>query len=231
MQCTEFVMPNIGHVPKRKRILRVKLQEVSVLTVQRGRMRERAAHGNEDDRVGEHFRGQGSLANFAGGVLVLMFRPFRVGDYIDAQGVEGTVKEIQIFSTIINTGDNKTIVVPNGALSNGIITNYSMEATRRVDFVFGIGYDDDIAKAKAVLERLVGEDSRIHADPAHLIVVSELADSSVNFRMRVWVDAGDYSGVFYAMTENVKLAFDAENISIPFPQTDVHLHNQGSEQG
>ena len=174
---------------------------------------------------------QGSLANFAGGVLVLMFRPFRVGDYIDAQGVEGTVKEIQIFSTIINTGDNKTIVVPNGALSNGIITNYSMEATRRVDFVFGIGYDDDIAKAKAVLERLVGEDSRIHADPAHLIVVSELADSSVNFRMRVWVDAGDYSGVFYDMTENVKLAFDAENISIPFPQTDVHLHNQGSEQG
>ncbi len=171
---------------------------------------------------------QGSLANFAGGVLILMFRPFKVGDFIDAQGVTGTVKEIQIFSTIINTGDNKTIIVPNGALSNGIITNFSKESTRRVDFVFGIGYDDDIAKAKAVLERLVGEDTRIHADPAHLIVVSELADSSVNFTMRVWVNATDYSGVYFDMTENVKLAFDAENISIPFPQTDVHLHNQSA---
>ncbi len=169
---------------------------------------------------------QGSLANFAGGVLILMFRPFKVGDFIDAQGITGTVKEIQIFSTIISTGDNKTIIVPNGALSNGIITNFSKAATRRVDFVFGIGYDDDIAKAKAVLERLVAEDTRIHADPAHLIVVSELADSSVNFTVRVWVNSADYSGVFFDMTENVKLAFDAENISIPFPQTDVHLQNQ-----
>jgi small conductance mechanosensitive channel len=169
---------------------------------------------------------QGSLANFAGGVLILMFRPYRVGDFVEAQGVEGTVKAIQIFNTIINTGDNKTVIVPNGTISNGIVTNYSKEATRRVELVFGIGYDDDIAQAKAVLERLVTADKRIHADPVHSIVVAELADSSVNFRMRVWVDAGDYSGVYFDMLENVKLAFDAESISIPYPQTDVHLHDK-----
>jgi small conductance mechanosensitive channel len=169
---------------------------------------------------------QGSLANFAGGVLVLLFRPFKVGDFVEAQGVMGTVNSIQIFNTIIKTGDNKVIIVPNGAISNGIITNYSQEATRRVDFVFGIGYDDDIAKAKAILERLVTEDERTLKDPAHLIVVSELADSSVNFTVRVWVNAADYWPMFFGMTEKVKLAFDAEGVSIPYPQTDVHLHNQ-----
>ena len=167
---------------------------------------------------------QGTLANFAGGVLVLMFRPYKVGDFIDAQGVMGTVQEIQIFSTIIATGDNKTIIVPNGAISNGIITNFSKQTTRRVDLVFGIGYGDSIAKAKAVLERLVSDDSRILTDPAHLIVVSELADSSVNFTMRLWVNSADYWGVYFDMTENVKLTFDAEDISIPFPQSDVHMH-------
>jgi small conductance mechanosensitive channel len=167
---------------------------------------------------------QGTLANFAGGVLVLLFRPFKVGDFVEAQGVTGTVAEIQIFNTVIKTGDNKHIIVPNGAISNGIITNFSTEATRRVEFVFGIGYDDDIAKAKAILERLATEDSRSLADPAPLVVVSELADSSVNFTVRVWVNAADYWGLYFHLTEQVKLTFDQEGISIPFPQSDVHIH-------
>jgi small conductance mechanosensitive channel len=167
---------------------------------------------------------QGSLANFAGGVLVLMFRPFKVGDFIEAQGIAGTVAEIQIFSTVIKTSDNKVMIVPNGAISNGIITNYSKEATRRVDFVFGIGYGDDIAQARSVLEGLISADERILSDPPSLVVVSELADSSVNFTVRVWVNAPDYSGVYFGMTEAVKLGFDRANISIPFPQSDVHVH-------
>ncbi|NOX51742.1 MAG: mechanosensitive ion channel [Gammaproteobacteria bacterium] len=167
---------------------------------------------------------QGSLANFAGGVLVLMFRPFKVGDFIEAQDVAGTVAEIQIFNTIIRTGDNKRIIVPNGALSNGIITNYSAESTRRVDFTFGIGYDDDIAKAKATLKRILSEDSRIHTDPEPMVVVSELADSSVNFTVRAWVEAADYWGVYFGITEKVKLVFDQEGISIPYPQQDLHIH-------
>ncbi|TNF87140.1 MAG: mechanosensitive ion channel [Gammaproteobacteria bacterium] len=169
---------------------------------------------------------QGSLANFAGGVLVLMFRPYKVGDFIDAQGVMGTVHEIQIFNTILKTPDNKVIIVPNGSISNGIITNFSVEATRRVDFVFGIGYSDDIAKAKATIERLVKEDGRALADPAPQIVVSELGDSSVNITTRVWVNAADYWGLFFDLTEKVKLTFDQEGISIPFPQRDVHVFQQ-----
>jgi small conductance mechanosensitive channel len=167
---------------------------------------------------------QGSLGNFAGGVLVLLFKPFKVGDFIDAQGVAGTVAEIQIFSTIIKTADNKVIIVPNGAVSNGVITNFSKEATRRVDFVFGIGYGDDIKKAKEVIARLVDADERALKDPAAKIVVSELADSSVNITCRVWVNAADYWGVKFDLTENVKLTFDAEGISFPFPQQDVHMH-------
>lgn len=170
---------------------------------------------------------QGSLANFAGGVLILLFRPYKVGDFVDAQGVAGTVFEIQIFNTIIKTPDNKRIIVPNGAISNGIITNFSAEETRRVDFVFGIGYDDDIAKAKATLQRIMSEDSRIHSDPEPFVALGELADSSVNFTVRVWVNAADYWGVFFDTTEKVKLVFDEEGISIPYPQTDVHLHQAG----
>ena len=167
---------------------------------------------------------QGSLANFAGGVLVLMFRPFKVGDFIEAQGISGTVAEIQIFNTVIKTPDNKVMIVPNGPISNGIITNYSKEATRRVDFVFGISYGDDIMQARSVLEGLVAADDRIRSDPPSKVVVSELADSSVNFTVRVWVNAPDYWGVYFDMTESVKLAFDQANISIPYPQSDVHLH-------
>jgi len=169
---------------------------------------------------------QGSLANFAGGVLVLMFRPYKVGDFVEAQGVSGTINEIGIFNTVMKTPDNKVIIVPNGAISNGIITNYSMEATRRVDFVFGIGYGDDIGKAKATIERLIQEDSRPLADPAPQIVVSSLGDSSVNITTRVWVNAPDYWGFFFYLTEKVKLTFDEEGISIPFPQRDVHIFQE-----
>ena len=171
---------------------------------------------------------QGSLANFAGGVLILLFKPYRVGDFIDAQGIAGVVREIQIFNTVITTGDNKRIIVPNGAISNGIITNVSAEATRRVDFVFGIGYGDDIANARSVIQRLIAADSRIFDDPEPMIVVSELADSSVNFTVRTWVNAADYWGVFFDLTEAVKVNFDAEGISIPFPQRDVHVYSESA---
>ena len=167
---------------------------------------------------------QGSLANFAGGVLVLMFRPFKVGDFVEAQGVAGTVAEIQIFNTVLKTGDNRTVIVPNGAISNGIITNFSAQDTRRVDFVFGIGYDDDIHQARAVLLGIFGRDERVLDDPEPFVKVGELGDSSVNFTCRVWVKSADYWGVYFDTIEQVKTTFDAENIAIPYPQTDVHLH-------
>ena len=170
---------------------------------------------------------QGSLANFAGGVLILMFRPYKVGDFVDAQGVAGTVSAIQIFNTIIKTPDNKVIIVPNGSISNGIITNFSAEETRRVDFVFGVGYDDDIAKTKETLKAIFATDERIFSDPEPFVVLSELADSSVNFTCRVWVKASDYWAVYFDTMEAVKLRFDAENISIPYPQRDVHMQQAG----
>lgn len=167
---------------------------------------------------------QGSLGNFAGGVLILLFRPYKVGDYIEAQGTGGTVKEIQIFNTVLNTPDNKRIIVPNGAISNGIITNYSSEPTRRVDFVFGIGYGDDIAKAREVILGIVKADERIFDDPEPQIVVGNLGESSVDLTVRVWANAADYWGLKFDLTEQVKLAFDREDITIPFPQRDLHLH-------
>lgn len=171
---------------------------------------------------------QGSLANFAGGVLILIFRPYKVGDFIDAGGVMGSVKRIEIFSTILTTGDNKTIIVPNGAVSNSAITNFSTQDTRRVDIVFGIGYDDDLKKAKEVLKGLIEADERILKDPAPLIVVSNLGDSTVDITTRSWVNSADYWGVYFDLTENTKLAFDENGISIPYPQTDVHLYQQSS---
>jgi small conductance mechanosensitive channel len=167
---------------------------------------------------------QGSLANFAGGVLILLFKPFKVGDFIEAQGFMGTVKEIQIFVTFLNTVDNRLVIIPNGPLSNGSLVNFSAESLRRVDMKFGIGYGDDIRKAKAILEKLVSEDPRTLKDPAHQIALSELADSSVNFVVRVWVNAADYWGLYFDMHEKVKLTFDAEGISIPYPQRDVHVY-------
>jgi len=167
---------------------------------------------------------QGSLANFAGGVLILMFKPFTLGDFIDGAGHTGSVKAIQILNTILLTPDNKTIIIPNGVLSNASITNYSAQDTRRVDMTFGIGYSDDIKKAKEALEAIIKGDSRVLSDPAPMVVVSELADSSVNFAVRPWCKGADYWGVFFDTHEKVKLEFDRQGISIPFPQQDVHLY-------
>lgn len=168
----------------------------------------------------------GTLQNFAGGVMILIFKPFKVGDFVEAQGFAGAIKEIQIFNTIMKTGDNKTIIIPNGGLSTGAMTNYSTEATRRVDMTFGIGYGDDIKKTKEVLVKITSADKRILTDPPVFIAVSELADSSVNLVVKAWVNSEDYSGVFHDMQETVKLTFDKEGISIPFPQRDIHMINK-----
>ncbi len=167
---------------------------------------------------------QGSLSNFAGGVLLLLFKPYKVGDVIETQGHIGTVNSIQIFTTVLKTPDNKTIIIPNGPVANGSIVNYSTEPTRRCDMVFGIGYDDDIDKAKSILRELIEADSRVLKDPAYALLLSELADSSVNFTLRLWVNAADYWGLYFDMQEAVKKAFDAQGISIPYPQRDVHIH-------
>ena len=158
--------------------------------------------------------------------MIIAFRPFKVGDFIEAGGVAGVVEGIQIFSTQMRTGDNKAIIVPNSNITGGNITNYSAKDTRRVDMVFGIGYDDDIKKAKDILSKLMEEDERILKDPEPLVAVSELADNSVNFVVRPWVKAGDFSAVKYDYTEAVKLTFDKEGISIPYPQQDVHLYKE-----
>ncbi|HKI89091.1 MAG TPA: mechanosensitive ion channel domain-containing protein [Draconibacterium sp.] len=165
----------------------------------------------------------GTLQNFAGGVMILLFKPFKVGDFIQAQGHMGSVNEIQIFNTILKTPDNKTIIIPNGGLSNSSMVNFSSEPQRRVDFTFGIAYGDDVDKAKEVITRLINEDSRILQDPAPFIAVSELADSSVNLIVRVWAEAANYWGVFFDLTEKVYKTFDKEGLNIPFPQMDVHL--------
>lgn len=169
----------------------------------------------------------GMLQNFAGGVIILIFKPFKVGDFIDAQGYAGTVHEIQIFNTILKTPDNKTIIIPNGGLSTSSMTNFSTEERRRVDWTFGIGYGDDVDRAKAVIKKLCDEDSRILKDPEVFIAVSGLADSSVNITVRTWVNAADYWGVFFEMNEKVYKTFDKEGLHIPFPQMDVHLHKNG----
>ncbi len=169
---------------------------------------------------------QGTLQNFAGGVIILVLRPFKVGDYVEAAGQAGTVREIQIFNTILTTPDNVRITIPNGKLSNDNIKNYSAEENRRVDMVFGIGYGDDIKKAKDLLMQMVTSDERILADPAPQVVVAELADSSINFKVRPWVANADYWNVYFDFHEKVKKEFDAAGISIPFPQRDVHLFQE-----
>ncbi len=167
---------------------------------------------------------QGSLSNFASGIMIIFFRPFKVGDFIEAGGVSGIVEGIQIFSTQMRTGDNKAIIVPNSSITGGNITNYSAKDTRRIDLVFGIGYGDDIKSAKQILEAIIAQDERILKDPAPIVAVSELGESSVNFVVRPWVKTEDYWDVYWDLTEKVKLRFDAEGISIPFPQRDVHVH-------
>ena len=171
---------------------------------------------------------QGSLANFAAGFLMILFRPFKVGDYIEGAGVAGTVESLQIFTTSLRTPDNKKIIIPNASLTGGNIVNWSATGTRRVDMVFGIGYSDDIDKAKQVIKEILDADERILKDPAPQVALSELADSSVNFIARPWVKTGDYWGVFFDITETVKKRFDAEGISIPFPQRDVHLFQESA---
>ncbi len=166
----------------------------------------------------------GTLQNFAGGVMILLFKPFKVGDVIDAQGYLGSVSEIQIFNTVLKTPDNKTIFIPNGGLSTSSMTNYSTEATRRVDWTIGIGYGDDVDKARQVIQKLCDNDTRILKDPEVFIRVSELADSSVNFTVRAWVKSPDYWDVFFDMNESVYKTFDKEGLNIPFPQMDVHVH-------
>jgi small conductance mechanosensitive channel len=172
---------------------------------------------------------QGSLSNFAAGFLMIIFRPFKVGDFIDGAGVAGTVEAIQIFTTQLLTPDNKTVIVPNASLTAGNITNYSAKGTRRVDLVMGIGYGDDIDHAKKVIMDVLAKEERILKDPATTIAVVELADSSVNFAVRPWVGADDYWDVYFNLTENIKKSFDAEGISIPFPQRDVHIYKHNEQ--
>ena len=167
---------------------------------------------------------QGSLSNFAAGFLMVIFRPFNVGDYIEGAGVAGTVEEIQIFTTTLQTPDNKTVIIPNAKLTGDNIVNWTVKGTRRVDMVFGIGYGDDIDKARTVMQDVLAGDDRILKDKPTQIAVVELADSSVNFVVRPWTKVGDYWGVYMDATENIKKAFDREGISIPYPQQDVHLH-------
>lgn len=169
---------------------------------------------------------QGSLSNFAAGVMILVFRPFRVGDYIEGGGVAGTVKELTMMATVLHKPDNVKIIVPNSQLMDGPITNFSINDTRRLDMVFGIGYGDDIRHAKDILADLIAQDSRFLAEPQPVIAVSELGDSSVNLIVRPWLKTTDYWAAKWDYTQAVKESFDAAGITIPYPQQDVHVHQQ-----
>ncbi|MBT8089959.1 MAG: mechanosensitive ion channel [Gammaproteobacteria bacterium] len=172
---------------------------------------------------------QGSLSNFASGVLIVLFRPYKVGDFIEGAGISGSVEQVQILTTILKTGDNKQVIVPNSQIMGSIITNYSANPTRRVDMVIGVSYSDDLDKVHSVLQELVASDDRILDDPACTIAVSALADSSVNFVVRPWVNTSDYWPVMFGLTEAIKKRFDKEGISFPFPQQDVHLYNASTD--
>jgi small conductance mechanosensitive channel len=171
---------------------------------------------------------QGSLANFAAGVLIVLFRPYRVGDYVEAAGVAGSVVQVQVLTTILRTPDNKEIIIPNGQIMSSIITNYNANPTRRIDLVFGVSYSDDLDKVRKIVEDLVAAESRILKDPECQIAVSELADSSVNFVVRPWSKTDDYWSVRFDLIEAVKKRFDKEGISIPFPQRDVHVYQESA---
>ena len=168
---------------------------------------------------------QGSLSNFAAGILIVIYRPYKVGDYIQADNHLGTVDDIQIFSTVLKTPDNKLVIVPNGSIMNGSIVNFSNQDKRRVDIIASCSYEDDIDKVKSVLADILSKDDRILNEPKPRIAVSELADSSVNFIVRPWVKNSDYIDVYYSLLEEIKKRFDQEGIAIPYPQTDVHIHN------
>ena len=166
---------------------------------------------------------QGSLANFAAGFLMIIFRPFKVGDFVEAAGVAGVVKDMQIFTTTMKTGDNKTIIIPNAKISGDNIINYSAEENRRVDMTVGVAYDADLSKVRDVLNDIISKEERILSDPPPQVAVAELADSSVNFIVRVWTKSGDYWGVKFDATETIKNRFDEAGIGIPFPQRDIHI--------
>lgn len=165
-----------------------------------------------------------TVANIGAGVLLIFFKPFKVGDFIQAAGESGVVEEINLFSVMLKTGDNKQIIIPNSSVLGKNITNFSAKETRRVDFVFSIGYEDDLKLAKATLEEVINADERVLKDPATFVAVSELADSSVDFVVRAWVKSADYWGVYFDTLEKVKLTFDERNISIPYPQMELHSH-------
>jgi small conductance mechanosensitive channel len=167
---------------------------------------------------------QGSLSNFASGVMIIGFRPFKAGDFVEAGGVSGAVEEVSIFNTTLKTPDNKRVIVPNAQITSGSIINYSAEDKRRIDLVFGIGYGDDIRRAKEIIEQVLAEDDRILGDPPPTIGVLELGPSSVNLAVRPWVATADYWGVYFDLNERMKQRFDAEGIRIPFPQREVHMY-------
>lgn len=171
---------------------------------------------------------QGSLSNFAAGFLLLVFRPFRIGDYVELAGTAGTVEKILIFTTELKSLDNKKVIIPNAAITAGTIVNYSANPTRRLDLVIGIGYDDDIDRARDAIRAVLDADDRVLADPAPFVAVSALGDSSVNFVVRPWARSEDYWALYCDLTENIKKRFDAEGITIPYPQRDVHLHQGGT---
>ena len=172
---------------------------------------------------------QDSLKNFAAGVMIIINRPFGAGDFVEVAGVAGSVEKVSVFSTIVKTPDNREIIIPNGSIYGDVIINYSAKDTRRVDLVAGIGYDDDILKAKAILEDILAKDERILDDPAPAVAMGELADSSVNFNVRPWVKSADYWPVYSSVLEQIKLRFDEEGISIPYPQQDIHITHTNAD--
>jgi len=169
---------------------------------------------------------QGSLANFASGVLLIFFKPFKVGDFVEVAGTKGIVKEIQIFTTNLDTADNVRVIIPNGQITGTTISNYSANATRRVDMVIGVSYDDDLKKAQQVIEEVLASDDRVLKVPPAAVAVSELADSSVNFAVRPWVKGSDYWDVYFDLTEKLKVAFDKSGLTIPFPQQEIHIKKE-----
>ncbi len=171
-----------------------------------------------------------SLSNFASGVMLILFRPFKVGDYVSAGGVSGNVVSIALFNTIFNTPDNQRVIIPNSNITGNVITNVTANDTRRVDLVIGVSYDDDIKKVKEVLHRIIREEVRVLETPAPAIAVSELSDSCVKFVVRPWVKTSEYWNVYFDLTEKIKLTFDAEGISIPFPQQDIHLYQEQAKE-
>lgn len=171
---------------------------------------------------------QGSLANFAAGVMLIIFRPLKVGDYVEAGGSAGVVEQVNIFNTVLKTVDNRLVIIPNSKVTGDNIVNYSAQEMRRVDLVFGIGYGDDIRKAKDTLNEILAADERILKDPAPTVAVSQLGDSSVDFVVRPWVKTADYWDVYFDLTERVKLTFDQKGITIPFPQRDIHMYQEAA---